>query len=120
MNLQFFLDNAWRRSVGAKEKEWGTMPTLDSLRESEKNPEFDRLALNRKIFGAFRYQLFKDKKGLYNYTDRMKKLLEEYVETGNDELLLDIRNYCELQFTRGYHPNKHFKAVDDGNHAQLR
>jgi hypothetical protein len=94
-------------------------PSLDDLRSSEWNSDFERLMRNRLIFGAMRYGDFKSKKKItYNYLRRAKKIIDEYMLTGNDELLVDMANYALLEFTFGKHPKKHFKSVDDGNHCE--
>jgi hypothetical protein len=56
----------------------------------------------------------------YNYLARAKELIDEYMVTGNDELLVDLGNYSLLEFTFGHHPKKHFKAVNDGNHCKQK
>lgn len=126
MNLEFFFDNAWRWKedlaikYDLKPLGWNHIPPLESLRASEENPKFNQFRLNRKVMGAFRYELFQNKsKKKYDYLGRSLKLLEEYQKTGNDELLLDIANYMELEFTFGTHPLKHFNASDDQDHCKL-
>ncbi len=42
---------------------------------------------------------------------------KEYIETGNDELLVDVANLCMKEFAVGNHPKKHFNSVDDGEHV---
>lgn len=80
-------------------------------------------ALRRKILGIFRYEQ-KDESGLsydekahlgqtLTYIDRMEKeKIKGYRETGNKEFLIDILNYCALEWAKPYHPNAHFKAED--------
>lgn len=93
---------------------------LEDLMQTEWNAEFENLMRNRLLMGALRYGLMKDpEKAKYNYLEAMEDKIKQYRITGNDELLVDIGNYALLEFTLGRHPNKHFKATDDKNHAKL-
>jgi hypothetical protein len=120
MDLQHFLTNAWRWKCGLNETAPVKMPSLESLRNSERSPRFEQYRLNRKIMGAFRYGLFGDPaKPKYNRIDSIIKRVELYKATGNDELLCDIANIAELEFEEGTHPLKHFASVDDGEHVAV-
>src|SRR3954468_9098065 len=95
--------------------------SFNSLKKSEWSPEFEQLMRNRLIMGALRYGLLNDS-GKPNY-DRMasiKKRADKYAETGNLEFLVDMANLCLLEFEEGQHPNKHFHAVDDGEHVKCK
>jgi hypothetical protein len=90
----------------------------NQLKQLEWSSEFEQLMRNRLIMGYFRY-------GPFNKQNRSTKLVlesiirrtNEYLETGNDELLVDIANLCMKEFVTGNHKNKHFKSVDDGVHV---
>lgn len=94
-------------------------PSLAELKESEWNPEFEKLMRNRLIMGALRYETFAEKKVFDKYDTISTAIskLEKYRETGNDELLVDVANYMLLEFTFGNHPKKHFNATDDEDHC---
>ena len=49
--------------------------------------------------------------------DSILKRATEYLETGNDELLVDIANLGMKEFSVGNHSKKHFKSIDDGEHV---
>lgn len=89
------------------------------LYRTEWNSEFEELMHNRLIQAVPRYGRMNDpRKSEYNYLKAIRTKLSRYAQTGNDELLVDIANYCMLEFTLGNHPNKHFVATDDVSHAE--
>lgn len=92
--------------------------SLESLRQSEWSPEFERLMRNRLIMGRFRYASLADpNRPQYKRIDSAIKRLREYQDIGNLELLVDVSNLCLLEFVHGNHPSKHFDAQDDGEHV---
>ena len=95
------------------------MPDLRYLIEECRNDTFRKYKDNRLVMGSFRYgrngiQGKKQYKRIEAAIDRLNK----YKKTGNDELLVDVSNLCELEFWEGNHPNKHFKAEDDKEHVK--
>ena len=110
-----FIRDAWARLAGVKGRQLGVVETL---RQTEWCHEFTELMRNRLIVGYFRYGPFGEANRNYiDYMESIKKRAQEYIDTGNDELLLDIANLCMKQYHAGDHPKKHFKAVDDGEHV---
>ena len=94
------------------------MPKLRDLRKSEWSTRFEQLMRNRLIMGYFRYGPFDiQNRTTTEMLDSIIRRVMEYKEKGNDELLVDIANLCMKEFTVGNHPNKHFEAVDDGQHV---
>ena len=94
-------------------------PSLSELKISEWSPDFEQKMRNRLIMGSFRYQTFATKRNSYNYdtaTEAIKRI-ERYQADGNTEHLVDAANMCLLEYEFGKHPTKHFKSVDDGEHA---
>jgi hypothetical protein len=115
-----YLKNLWRDICGLPEI-CMEQYDIDSLKRTERNPEFDEARMNRKIIGAFRYGLFGDpNKPSWDRISRAIYELEQYRIDGNDERLLDIANMCELEYTEGNHPKKHFKALDDVTHTKVK
>jgi len=117
-----FLDNLWRRTCGMKEIELlENVPDLEILKETQWSNEFESLMRNRLIMGAFRYGIFglKDKPK-FNSVNSIIQKAKLYQETGNDEILVDIANLAMVEFIEGNHPNKHYKAVDDGIHTEIK
>lgn len=95
-----------------------TLPPLSELRKSEWNAHFETLMRNRLIMGAFRYGLFhSEEKGAYDCVGSMYRRILRYHETGNLEYLVDVANLAMIEFTEGRHPNRHFAAIDDGEHT---
>lgn len=119
--VSLYLSNLWRWAAGVPELDTrvGYAPDLDTIRIENDCPEFHRLASNRLVVGFFRYGPLTNKAGgkKYDNLGSIAARLALYRKTGNDELLVDIRNYAMLEFKNGTHPKKHFKPVDDGIHA---
>jgi hypothetical protein len=73
------------------------------------------LAKDRLVMGAIRYGRMAD----YTWPDIRRKMqtkLDTYDKTGNSEMLVDLVNYCALEFGAGTHPDHHFDALDDEAH----
>lgn len=79
---------------------------------------FMKLMIHRIAYGRYRYgkQDTTVRKN-YNYTKSAIDRLMAYQATGNTEHLVDVANFCMLEFVYGQHPMKHFTAIDDGEHA---
>jgi hypothetical protein len=90
--------------------------TFAQLRRSEWSEGFENLMRNRLVMGALRYGTIDAGRKLKKAWDRTGAMLgkvEQYRKTGNTEYLVDIANYCLLEFELGLHPHKHFHALDD-------
>lgn len=89
---------------------------LEILRRTERSPEFERLRMNRKIIGAFRYGRMGDPfKPRYDRVKDMIRRLEEYITDKNSEHLIDVANLAELEFVEG---DGVLKSIDDGQHTK--
>ena len=89
------------------------------LRASEWSPQFEEFMRNRMVMGALRYGTIAQNRAAKKPYDRIasvKKRLESYLITGNDELLVDCANLLMLEFELGQHPRKHFRAADSREH----
>jgi len=94
------------------------MPDLESLKQTEWCPEFEQAMRQRLLMGSFRYGRIKEEGKLkFDRLTDIKKRLELYEQTGNDEILVDIANLALMEFVEGNHPKKHFKTIDDGEHT---
>lgn len=93
---------------------------LSDLKKSEWSPKFEQLMRNRLIMGAFRYEPFKSKQINFGYKAAEEAIvrIKRYLKDGNTEHLVDAANMCLLEFEFGKHPNKHFRSIDDGKHAE--
>jgi len=93
-------------------------PSLESLKETEWNKDFEKFMRNRLVMGALRYGLFSTKNST---TEKniisMKNKVLLYEQTGNLECLVDIANMAQVEFTHSNHPTKHFNATDDKDHV---
>jgi hypothetical protein len=92
------------------------IPPLDSLKKSEWSPEFEQLMRNRLIMGAFRYGLLKAPgKTQWNRINAIIQRAEKYAQTKNKEFLVDIANFCLLEFEEG---DGHFNSTEDVEHVK--
>jgi hypothetical protein len=81
------------------------------LRKTEWSEEFEHLMRNRLLIGAYRYgRLYNKICKRPNASVRIRQLIEQYEETGNLELMVDIANFAMTEFINSKHPKKHFKA----------
>lgn len=95
------------------------VPDLDSLRLSERCPEFERLRQNRLVMGAIRYGLLGDKsKPQYDRASCMIRRLNAYGEDKNAEHLVDVANLAMLEFVEGNHSG--VLSKDDGEHTRVK
>ena len=121
-----FLQDAWGRSCGDAPIRFANpkvapkpVDPLRALYLSEWSPIFEQYMRNRLVMGYFRYgPLYGQKKGIYDSVGGAIKRLQQYQREGNDELLVDAANLCLVEFVKGCHPYKHFRAVDDGEHVK--
>ena len=92
-------------------------PNLDSLRATERNPEFERLRSNRMVMGALRYGLLGEEgKPQYDRIACMVRRLNAYKKDRNAEHLVDVANLAMLEFTEGSHNG--VQSKDDGEHTR--
>ena len=92
-------------------------PDLESLRRTERSPEFALHCLNRKVLGALRYGLMAQPgKPRYDRVSDMIRRLEAYRRDRNAEHLCDIANLAELEYVEGDH--RGVLSADDGPHTQ--
>jgi hypothetical protein len=98
--------------------------SFTDLEKSEWSPRFEELMRNRLLMGAFRYGLLEEKRKIgrkWDLVGAIEEKMKLYKDTGNTEYLVDIANYCLLEFECGFHPNKHFRALDDHhNHCKVK
>jgi len=95
------------------------LPGPDSLRSTERSESFETFRMNRKIMGALRYGLFGAlNKRSWDRLAAMENKIRLYRADGNDEHLIDIANYAELEYAEGNHSKKHFNSIDDSNHCK--
>lgn len=92
---------------------------VKEIYETTWDEKFFELMFNRLLMGRLRYGTKRSSKVRYNYTKSVADKIREYERTGNTELLVDIGNYCMLEFRHGQHPTKHFSATDDAGHCQI-
>ena len=114
--IQFFLANLWRWKCGLSENEWEI--NISGFEDSSWREEFETLRTNRLLMGQLRYgRNDLKKKVFHDYTLPIEVYLKDYQNTGNIDRLVDIANYCCLEFVHGQHPKKHFRYIDDEFHT---
>jgi hypothetical protein len=114
-DISFFIKNLWLWKCELPEKEVKQiLPDVENLRKTQWSDIFEKLMRNRLVMGAIRYGLFgANGKPHYDSINSIRKRLDLYEKTGNDEILVDIANLAMVEFIEGKHPLKHFKSVDD-------
>jgi hypothetical protein len=114
--IQFFLANLWKWKCGLPEDEWEI--NTANIEQTEWSSEFELLQRHRLLLGAMRYgRILAKGKSQWNRVPGMLKYIKKYEETGNLECLVDVANYCMLEFLESNHPNKHFHSTEDGYHV---
>jgi hypothetical protein len=118
MTLDFFFQNAWRwkedlaYNLNLTEKKFKIDTT--GFEDNSWREEFERLRTNRLLMGQLRYGRNDLKKSTFHdYTLPIEVYLKDYQETGNIEKLVDIANYCCLEFVHGKHPKRHFRSTEE-------
>jgi hypothetical protein len=78
--------------------------------------EMVKLAKDRLYMGSIRYG--RSTKYEWNsIKSKMNTKWQAYIRTGNVELLVDMINYCGIEFKNRTHPSSHFEALDDKEHG---
>ena len=112
----WYKQNRWRLEHQLPERKTGQLPTLDELWETEWNPTFDTLARGKMVLAAFRYGLLRNN-NVFDFIESMKRKIERYEQTHNLELMVDVRNYAMLEFTKPKYADSYYHNEDDTEHA---
>jgi hypothetical protein len=99
------------------ERELGLAPiTLDEIDRNlraRRVPEFQAERDTRTRMGYIRYEQLGPKKGgTHNTPEAMRKLIDLYTSTKNREFLIDLANYCELEWQFPAFEGTHFTPTD--------
>lgn len=117
---QHYLNNLWKWKCNLDEDSNQDIINFNDLIKTEWSIDFENLMRNRLLLGALRYGKIGIKnKPKYDRVESMIKRLTKYKETGNKEFLVDIANFCLLEFVERNHPNEHFSSIDDGEHVNI-
>jgi hypothetical protein len=96
--------------------------SLEYIYETQWDRNFEQFMRNRLAMGYFRYGSLKSparKRARYDHIRSAIQRLERYLETGNQEHLVDAANLCMVEFMiPTCHPKPFFRSVDDGVHTQ--
>jgi len=116
--IEWFFEQAWRRAAGLPERaELSRPPSLEELRRTQWNAQFERLMRNRLVMGAFRYGTLDEQTNRrHDNAGSIRRHLEAYEETGNQEHLVDVANLALVEFTRPANLKAHWASIDDGDH----
>lgn len=115
----WYKQNRWRLEHQLPERRNGLLPTLEELKETEWNPRFDILAKGKMVQAAFRYGLLRNNNH-YDFLQAMKNKIALYEKTHNLELMVDVRNYAMLEFTKPQFSDAYYENEDDTEHAPLK
>jgi hypothetical protein len=98
------------------------VPDLDALKRSEWSSVFERYMRNRLVIGAMRYTLLNDPDA--PKWDTIGSIIDRaqcYLQTGNQEHLVDIANLAMIEFCRpSCHSAPHWSPADDGQHTKKK
>ena len=100
----------------------GEKPILDfeEVKKSQWSDQFITYMRNRMIVGAYRYGMIRDEN--QPKYDNIGSLIERaalYLESGNQEHLVDIANLALVEYISGCcHLAPHFFSTDDGYHTK--
>jgi hypothetical protein len=112
---QFFIKNLWRDLVGLPEEEWSI--NITNIEQTEWSPRFEQLMRNRLVTGGMRYGRVNDpNKPPWDRVDALLKNILMYRLTKNKEYLVDIANYCLLEFEEGVGV---WNSSDDTEHCKI-
>lgn len=90
-----------------------------TIRATQWSHQFETFRRNRMAMGYLRYGPFNHPdKPVYKNVESIIERAKLYLETGNDEHLVDIANLAMCEFIEGVHPLKHFTPTDDAVHTQ--
>jgi len=110
-----FLNDLW----GIKAKEVKLHKPYPELVKTERVDEFDQLANNRLVMGAFRYgSILEQNFDTYDLVTECKNRLARFEKDGNLEHLIDAGNMLRLRFMWGRKKGERFEAIDDGEHSK--
>ena len=93
-----------------------TKEECKNLFVTEWNIHFEKLMKNRLVMGALRYGKIDNQKKV----EAIVKKANKYMKTGNLEYLVDLANYCMLEFGDPSHSKAHFESTDDEDHCNKR
>lgn len=93
---------------------------FQEMRRTQWSDEFVSYMRNRMIMGYYRYGSIRDPKvPARDHVASMQERLQLYLDTGNQEYLVDVANICLVEFVRKCNrPDAFFRSVDDGVHTQ--
>lgn len=114
-----------RRRLLRKAELWDFNKDYDAISNkviTKDTLHFWELQHNRLCMGLMRYGR-PDRFNLdvqRKYIDDAYRRCNSYILSGNVEYLVDACNLIMLCYTEGTHPEKHFKAIDDGVHVETK
>jgi hypothetical protein len=95
--------------------------SIDSLRRTEWDSEFEKRMRGALLFGAIRYGRLDDSdKSKYRYVQDAIRRLKLYDETGNRHMLVDVANMCLLEFHNDDHPKSHLDDSGEYGHTETK
>jgi len=93
---------------------------LPTMLRSQWSDRFVRYMRNRMAMGGYRYGIMRDPETpKYDNIGSLKARADLYLETGNQEHLVDIANLALVEFIQGCcHPNPYWSPRDDDLHTK--
>ena len=106
--------------LGGYDRRASVRPPLESLVATEWSDTFEMLMRNRLIMGAFRYGTQEQQcDKVIHRIESLRKRLDDYEATGRLEHLIDFAAIAMAEYIHPKHPNAHWQASDDTEHARV-
>jgi len=93
------------------------MTETERILSTEYSEEFDQLRKNRMQFSFYKYGKLADNYGQdkpFSADKSIDKYLAKFRETGNLEFLLDVANFCMIEFMLPSDANFYFHQTESG------
>lgn len=95
--------------------------SFEALKHGCWSDDFETLMRNRLIVGGIRHDRLCDPgPSPYDIPEDIQRRIKEYVETGNQELLVDISALAMFEFVKPSHLCPKWEPQDDGEHVKKK
>jgi len=91
----------------------------EEILKTQYSPKFDELRKNRMVVSYHKYGDIKSNGAVVDFVECMKQRIMKYEITGNTEWLVDVANFCMIEFMYPKHKKAHFRATDSNESPGL-
>ena len=121
--VRWYDNNRDRLSLGYPDRPYNKDWLIEFYYNREKKSflKVINLCINRLVMGTFRYGRRSDSKNNhYDSVESIDRKIKKYKKTHNLECLIDLINYCVLEFNSPSFPDSNFESEDDVDHCKLK